>query len=67
MNIPLCCLPQSLWQYAAKSISDWKNTYDDVCNSCEMKADCCGLFSWYKSGWMPSTLSPVKLVDIMST
>lgn len=67
MNIPLCCLPQSLWQYAAKSISDWKNTYDDVCNSCEIKADCCGLFSWYKSGWMPSTLSPIKLVDIMNT
>lgn len=67
MNIPLCCLPQSLWKYAAKSISDWKNTYDDVCNSCEIKADCCGLFSWYQSGWMPSTLSPVKLVDIVST
>lgn len=67
MNIPLCCLPQSLWQYTAKSISDWKNTYDDVCNSCEIKVDCCGLFSWYKSGWVPSTLSPIKLVDIMST
>ncbi|WP_104498875.1 His-Xaa-Ser system radical SAM maturase HxsC [Acinetobacter indicus] len=67
MNIPLCCLPQSLWPYAAKSISDWKNTYDDVCNSCEIKTDCCGLFNWYKSGWMPSTLSPIKLVEIMNT
>lgn len=67
MNIPLCCLPQSLWPYAAKSISDWKNTYDDVCNRCEIKTDCCGLFNWYKSGWMPSTLSPIKLVEIMNT
>ena len=67
MNIPLCCLPRSLWQYAAKSISDWKNTYDEVCNSCEIKADCSGLFSWYKSGWTPSTLSPVKLIDIVDT
>lgn len=67
MNIPLCCLPQSLWQYAAKSISDWKNTYDKVCDHCEIKSDCCGLFSWYESGWMPSTLSPIKFVDIMIT
>ena len=67
MNIPMCCLPQSLWPYTAKSISDWKNTYDDICNDCEIKADCCGLFNWYKSGWMPSNLSPIKLVDIMNT
>ena len=66
MNIPLCCLPQSLWQYAAKSISDWKNTYDDVCSDCELKTDCCGLFSWYQSGWMPSKLTPIKIIDIMN-
>ncbi|MCU4313589.1 His-Xaa-Ser system radical SAM maturase HxsC [Acinetobacter bereziniae] len=63
MNIPLCCLPQSLWQYAAKSISDWKNTYDKVCESCDLKKKCCGLFTWYQNGWTPSILNPIKLVD----
>lgn len=64
MNIPLCCLPENIWKFAAQSISDWKNTYDEVCSACDLKESCCGLFSWYKSGWMPSVLSPIKHINI---
>ncbi|WP_327858175.1 His-Xaa-Ser system radical SAM maturase HxsC [Acinetobacter guillouiae] len=63
MNVPLCCLPESLWEFSAKSISDWKNTYDKVCESCDLKKKCCGLFTWYQNGWTPSVLNPIKLVD----
>ncbi|HCQ5248704.1 TPA: His-Xaa-Ser system radical SAM maturase HxsC [Acinetobacter baumannii] len=62
MNIPLCCLPENLWDFAALSISDWKNTYDPVCQECDLRGKCCGLFSWYKNGWMPSTIKPIKLL-----
>lgn len=44
-NIPLCLLPVDLYGYAKKSISDWKNYYPEICNSCKMKEKCCGLFT----------------------
>ena len=47
-NLPLCILPEVLWQYARKSISDWKTTYAEFCNICVKKDDCCGLFSTSK-------------------
>jgi His-Xaa-Ser system radical SAM maturase HxsC len=43
-NHQLCTIPVSLWPYARKSISDWKNVYLDVCNSCGVKAFCGGFF-----------------------
>ena len=50
MNAPLCALPQSLWPYAHKSISDWKRTFADDCATCMVKAECAGLFSWHRQG-----------------
>lgn len=47
-NLPLCLLKKSIWDYARKSISDWKNTYIECCDSCSAKNDCCGLFSTSK-------------------
>jgi hypothetical protein len=44
-NIPHCLLPASLFNYASKSISDWKVKFLEGCNKCSLKADCCGLFS----------------------
>jgi His-Xaa-Ser system radical SAM maturase HxsC len=43
-NLQLCLLPQSLWSFSRKSISDFKNEYLDVCSPCTAKAHCCGLF-----------------------
>lgn len=44
-NIPLCLLPTSMHRFAIKSISDWKTSYLEICDSCSVKEKCCGLFS----------------------
>ena len=43
-NHQLCVLDQSLWPFARKSISDWKNIYLEPCNECIMREACGGLF-----------------------
>ncbi len=43
-NLQLCLLPQSLWSFARKSISDFKNEYLDVCAHCTVREHCSGLF-----------------------
>lgn len=48
-NIPLCLLPKEYHKYAAKSISDWKTKYLDKCESCLLKAKCCGIFATSKT------------------
>lgn len=44
-NHQLCLVPQSIWRYTKKSISDWKNKYMPECEGCEMLAECGGFFS----------------------
>ena len=48
-NLPLCLLPQSLCPFAKQSISDWKNKYLPICDTCSVKSACCGFFSTSKS------------------
>jgi His-Xaa-Ser system radical SAM maturase HxsC len=45
-NTPLCVLPERLWKYARKSISDWKNDYLPECSICTKIDECGGLFTW---------------------
>ena len=45
-NSQLCLLPQNLWQYSRKSISDWKNSYLPECEQCVKLEECGGLFTW---------------------
>jgi len=33
-NLPLCLLPESLRPFAKQSISDWKNKYLPICDTC---------------------------------
>ena len=47
-NIPLCLLPRDCWPFAKQSISDWKVKFPAICNDCEVKEMCCGLFSTSK-------------------
>lgn len=47
-NIPLCLLPQQLWNNSCRSISNWKQTYFPVCEGCKVKKQCCGMFSTSK-------------------
>jgi His-Xaa-Ser system radical SAM maturase HxsC len=43
-NVPLCLLREDLRPYARQSISDWKDVYLPVCETCKAKTNCCGLF-----------------------
>lgn len=45
-NSQLCVLPENLWKYCRKSISDWKNEYLPECQDCTKLTDCGGLFRW---------------------
>jgi len=45
-NHQLCVLKRSLWKFARKSISDWKNIYLEECGSCAVKENCGGFFAW---------------------
>jgi hypothetical protein len=45
-NSQLCVLPERLWKYSRKSISDWKNEYLPECSNCSKLNDCGGLFTW---------------------
>lgn len=44
-NHQLCLLPKSLWPFAKKSISDWKNVYMPECSGCSVQGDCGGFFA----------------------
>src|SRR3972149_3728974 len=45
-NIPLCLLPRDLWQFARRSITDWKNAFDADCiQGCSVKDQCSGMFN----------------------
>ena len=45
-NHQLCVLRESLWPFARKSISDWKNLYLPECEKCTALEECDGLFKW---------------------
>lgn len=47
-NLTPCVLPECLWPFAKKSISDWKNEFKPFCETCRLKSECCGLFSTSK-------------------
>ena len=43
-NHQLCLLDRSLWRFAKKSISDWKNIFLPECDPCSVKSGCGGFF-----------------------
>jgi His-Xaa-Ser system radical SAM maturase HxsC len=43
-NHQLCTIPRSVWPFARKSISDWKNVYLDACGGCSVRDFCGGFF-----------------------
>ncbi|RZJ91493.1 MAG: His-Xaa-Ser system radical SAM maturase HxsC [Chryseobacterium sp.] len=44
-NAQLCTLPENLWKYSRKSISDWKNVYFGECTKCDLLDHCGGMFA----------------------
>ena len=43
-NHQLCTVPEEVWPFTRKSISDWKNVYLDACEPCGVKDLCGGFF-----------------------
>lgn len=44
-NAQLCVLPMEIREFAAHSISDWKDTYLPECKECDLHSNCGGLFA----------------------
>lgn len=44
-NHQLCTVPQTLWPFCRKSISDWKNEYLPICGACAVREGCGGFFA----------------------
>ena len=49
-NHQLCLLHKDIWDFAVKSISDWKNEYDPACHNCDVLERCGGFFHSAKYG-----------------
>jgi His-Xaa-Ser system radical SAM maturase HxsC len=58
-NLPLCVLPENLWVYARKSISDWKQKYLSVCGGCIVRDKCGGFFSSHTDEWKSRNLHTI--------
>jgi His-Xaa-Ser system radical SAM maturase HxsC len=43
-NFPLCAVKKEYWVLCAKSISDYKIDYDDICSQCMVREICGGIF-----------------------
>jgi His-Xaa-Ser system radical SAM maturase HxsC len=63
-NVPLCTLPRSLWPFARRSISPWKQRYAPECDSCTVRDRCAGFFDWVTPKWKSRGIIPfVKEVE----
>ena len=59
-NTPLCLLSREVWPLTKKSISDWKNTFAQECESCTVRGACGGFFVSAGSGWRSRGITPFK-------
>ena len=59
-NLPLCCLSRSLWPFARRSISHWKQTYLPACDGCSVREQCAGVFGWTSPQWESRAIQPIK-------
>jgi His-Xaa-Ser system radical SAM maturase HxsC len=58
-NVPLCVLNRSVWPFAKRSISDWKNIFLPECTSCSVQDQCCGFFRSAGPEWRSRGIRPV--------
>lgn len=57
-NIPHCLLPAELHRFCWRSISDWKVAYLPVCEYCDLRSACGGVFSTAK--WQSKKLHAIQ-------
>jgi His-Xaa-Ser system radical SAM maturase HxsC len=62
-NHQLCTLPTTLWSYARQSISDWKNEYLPVCNTCQIMPRCGGFFTSSVVRRHSSHIQPIQAIQ----
>lgn len=62
-NHQLCTIPESLWFYARRSISDWKDEYLPECEGCGARERCGGFFvsSLQRRRWSAHVAPPSLL------
>lgn len=58
-NLPLCLIDEDMHKYAQQSISDWKNEFSEICDTCTSKSICAGMFSSTQP-YFSSLLKPFK-------
>lgn len=61
-NHQLCTIPKSIWPFASKSISDWKNIYLPECQGCGVM-DSCGGFFQSAAKKHSGHIAPIHLVE----
>ena len=65
-NHQLCTLPQSLWKFTKKSISDWKNIYLAECEGCAAKNMCGGFFASCVNAHSQH-IKPIEQIQLQNT
>ncbi|MFN4311811.1 MAG: His-Xaa-Ser system radical SAM maturase HxsC [Ferrovibrio sp.] len=63
-NLPLCVLPQHLWPFAERSISDWKNVYAEECVSCAAASRCGGFFASAGVAWRSRAIRTISQQEL---
>jgi His-Xaa-Ser system radical SAM maturase HxsC len=58
-NHQLCTVPESVWPYCRKSISDWKNEYVSACAACGVREQCGGFFTSVVQRRMSTRIEPI--------
>ena len=61
-NLPLCLVHEDVRRYAQQSISDWKNEFSDVCDGCDVREQCSGMFTSTQP-YFTHLLNPLKDVE----
>jgi len=60
-NHQLCTLPRSVWEYARRSISDWKNDYLPTCRECAVQNECAGFFTFNLKNCTSKHIAPIRI------
>lgn len=66
-NHPLCVVPQEIWPFCRKSISDWKNQYLDQCQECCVRDRCGGFFTSSLKRRHSSHIKPFRTAESISS
>jgi His-Xaa-Ser system radical SAM maturase HxsC len=66
-NHQLCTVTPAVWPYCRQSISDWKNEYVRVCDSCAARTSCGGFFSFNVKTHFSRHLSPISDTEVQAS